>query len=143
VFVPKTDVLELVGGEQRAGVFAPASILILTIANIEWAAVLFGGLVGLAWWWRTHRSTAAVLASVVFGSLPLCLIAISKPRYAFPFEPLLMLCAIGVAVAPHPRFARLQRRDRWIVASSAAFILWGWAAWLIFAVTSRLALASA
>jgi hypothetical protein len=143
VFVPKTDVLELVGGEQRAGIFAPASLGILAIANLQWTAVLFGGLAGLAWWWRTDRSTAAILSSVVIGSLPLSLIAISKPRYAFPFEPILILCAIGVALAPPPRFDRLRRRDRWMVGIAATFILWGWAAWLIFAVTSRLALASA
>jgi hypothetical protein len=143
VFVPKTDVLELVGGEQRAGIFAPVSLGVLAIANLQWTAVLFGGLAGLAWWWRTDRTVAAILSSVVIGSLPLCLIAISKPRYAFPFEPILILCAVSVALAPPPRFDRLQRRDRWIVGMSLAFILWGWAAWLIFAVTSRLALAAA
>ena len=76
VFVPKTDVLELLGGESRAGVFAASSLALLAIANLQWAIVLFAGLAGLAWWWRSDRPTGALLLSVVLGSLPLCLIAI-------------------------------------------------------------------
>jgi hypothetical protein len=141
VFAPKTDVLELLGGEARAGLFAPAPLLVLAIATLQWAAVLFGGLVGLAWCWRRDRATAAMLASVIAGSLPLCLIAIAKPRYAFPFEPLLIVAAALLWTAPPGAAAQLSRRDRLAVGLCAAFIVWGWAAWLIFAFTSRAALA--
>jgi hypothetical protein len=141
VFAPKTDVLELVGGEQRAGIFAPASLAVLAVANLQWTAVLFAGIVGLGVWWRTERSGAALLLSVVLGCLPLCLIAISKPRYAFTFEPLLLLAAAALVVAGRPALARLGRGDRWAIGVALGFIVWGWIAWLIFAVTSRLALA--
>ena len=141
VFVPKTDVLELVGGEQRAGVFAPASLLVLGLANLQWAVVLFAGMTGLAVWWRVDKPGAALLASVVFGGLPLCLIAISKPRYAFTFEPVLLLGAAMLLASGRSVLTRLQPRDRWLLGLAAGFILWGWTAWLIFAVTSRVALA--
>ena len=141
VFVPKTDVLELLGGELRAGVFAPASLLVLGIANLQWAVVLFVGMIGLAVWWRVDKPGASLLASVVVGSLPLCLIAISKPRYAFTFEPVLLLAAAMLVASGPSALRRLQPRDRWLVGLAAGFILWGWTAWLIFAVTSRVALA--
>ncbi len=48
VFAPKTDVLELAGGEQLAGVFSPTSLVLLSAANAQWTVVLFGGLIGLA-----------------------------------------------------------------------------------------------
>ena len=143
VFAPKTDVLELVGGESRAGAFAASSLALLAIANLQWALVLFAGLAGLAWWWRTDRSTGALMLSVVLGSLPLCLIAISKPRYAFPFEPLLLLAAVSLFLAPPATRERVAASDRRLIAACAAFILWGWTAWTIFSVTSRLALAGA
>ncbi len=143
VFVPKTDVLELVGGEQRAGALAPASLVVMGLANLQWAVGLFGGLVGLTWFWRAHRPLGALLASVVAGSLPFCLVAISKPRYAFVFEPILLLAACAFLLAPRSTFDALGRSDRWVIALGTAFILWGWAAWLIFGLSSRQALAGA
>jgi hypothetical protein len=143
IFVPKTDVLELLGGESRAGVFAWSSVALLAVANLQWAIVLFAGLAGLAWWWRADRGTGALLLSLVLGSLPLCLIAISKPRYAFPFEPVLLLAAVSVLLAPAATRGRIRSSDRRLIAICATFILWGWAAWAIFSVTSRLALAGA
>ena len=143
VFVPKTDVLELVGGESRAGIFAASSLAVLAIANLQWAVVLFAGLAGLAWWWRAERATGGLLFAVVLGSLPLCLIAIAKPRYAFTFEPVLLIAAVSLILAPRATRDRLRPGDRRLVAVCAAFILWGWAAWTIFAVTSRLALPGA
>jgi len=142
VFAPKTDVLELVGGEQQAGIFGARSLALLCIANVQWAVVLFVGIPGLAWLWRAGRPWGALLLAVVGGSLPLCLVAISKPRYAFVFEPVLLLGAVAFAVAPPPARRQLRPSDRWIVAACTAFILWGWTAWLIFGVTSRLALSA-
>lgn len=143
VFVPKTDVLELVGGESRAGIVAAPSLIVLAIANAQWAIVLFAGLAGLAWWWRADPPTGGVLLAAVLGSLPLCLIAISKPRYAFTFEPVLLIAAVSLLLAPRATRDRLRPGDRRLLAICVAFVLWGWAAWTIFAVTSRMALAGA
>jgi hypothetical protein len=142
VFAPKTDVLELVGGERAAGIFSPASLTLLGIANVQWMAVLFGGLVGLAGLWRLRPELGGLFVATILGSLPLCLIAISKPRYAFAFEPFLLVAAVLVFTAPRVVLDALQPRDRWIVAGVALFLLWGWTAWLVFAVTSRVALAA-
>ena len=142
VFAPKTDVLELLGGERQVGIFSPQSLTLLGLANAQWLIVLFAGLVGLAVLWRVQPVTGTLFVAIVLGSLPLCLIAISKPRYAFTFEPLLLLSAVYLAFA-RAQMSALRRRDRWIIAVSAAFLLWGWVAWLVFAVTSRVGLASA
>jgi hypothetical protein len=143
VFAPKTDVLELLGGERRAGIFSAPSLALLTVANAQWIAVLFGGLVGLVALWRMQPPLGTVFAAIVLGSLPLCLVAISKPRYAFTFEPLLLLAAMYVLFARAQVAAALARRHRWFVAACAAFLVWGWGAWIVFAITSRVGLASA
>jgi hypothetical protein len=142
VFAPKTDVLELLGGERAAGIFSPAALIVLALANLQWVLVLFGGLAGLFLLWRMSPRMGLVFAATVIGSLPLCLIAISKPRYAFGFEPLLIVAAVFLVMAGRDALAVLTRRDRIILAVCAAFLAWGWAAWLIFAVTSRVGLAS-
>jgi len=140
VFVPKTDVLELIGGEGRAGVFAPASLLLLLLTNLQWTMVLFGGVAGL--FVLRHRAPgwAGLLAAVIGGAVVLCLIAISKPRYSFVFDPLLMLSATMVAMDWRQVPGWLSRADRWWLGLLAAFLLWGWAAFVVFAVTSRSAL---
>ncbi len=143
VFAPKTDVLELVGGESRAGIFSRSSLSLLAITNAQWVIVLFGGLVGLARLWQDASRYGVVFVSTVLGSLPLCLVAISKPRYAFVFEPLLLLGATAFLCAPRHSWSLLGRAGRWIVTLISLFWLWGWAAWFIFAISSRLALAPA
>jgi 4-amino-4-deoxy-L-arabinose transferase-like glycosyltransferase len=142
VFAPKTDVLELLGGERAAGIFSAASLALLGLANVQWAIVLFGGLVGLAALWREDQRVGPLFVATVVGSLPLCVIAISKPRYAFTFEPLLLIAAMLLLVARGPVWAALSTRDRWTVVACSMFVLWGWAAWLTFAITSRVGLAS-
>jgi hypothetical protein len=140
VFAPKTDVLELVGGERAVGVFSPRALAVLAIANAQWAFVLFAGLVGLAASWRAAPTFGALLALALAGCLPLCLIAIAKPRYAFTFEPLLLIGAVVFAAAPRDTLRQLSGGQRWGLALVSAFLLWGWVAWFIFAVSSRLAL---
>jgi hypothetical protein len=142
VFAPKTDVLELLGGERAAGILARRSLLLLAITNLQWAVVLFAGLIGLAALRRLHRPLGDLFIATVLGSLPLCLIAIAKPRYAFAFEPVLLIAAVVVCVAPRRVLDVLRARDRWIVVACAAFLVWGWTAWLVFAISSRVALAS-
>ena len=143
VFAPKTDVLELLGGERQAGVFSPSSLALLAAANAQWVVVLFGGIVGLAALLRLQPALGTAFTAIVIGSLPLCLIAISKPRYAFTFEPILLLAAAYVFFARAEVAAALTRRDRWIIAGCVAFLIWGWIAWIVFAVTSRVGLVSA
>lgn len=136
VFAPKTDVLELVGGEQAAGVWSAAGLGVLLAANIEWAIVLFAGIPGLVMVWRGYPRLGRLFGAAVAGSLLLCLVAIAKPRYSFVFDPLLIIGAV-VAVSGAGRGSSLRRRDRWFVRGMWLFLLWGWVAWTIFALSSR------
>jgi hypothetical protein len=142
VFAPKTDVLELVGGERTVSVFSPRALIVLGVANLQWMFVLFGGLFGLAALWRAAPAVGPLLVFALIGSLPLCLIAIAKPRYAFTFEPILLLGAAMLAAAPREALALVTRPVRWWLALASAFLIWGWVAWLIFAVSSRLAVST-
>jgi 4-amino-4-deoxy-L-arabinose transferase-like glycosyltransferase len=143
VFAPKTDVLELTGGEQGAGIFSARSLVLLGVANLQWGFVLFGGIVGLAALWHVRPLVGMPFVFTVLGSLPLCLVAIAKPRYAFGFEPVLLLGAALFLTAPRDTYNVLGRTTRRLVAVTFVFLSWGWVAWLVFALSSRLALASA
>ena len=140
VFVPKTDVLELLGGEAAAGVFAPAPLALLLLTNLQWTLVLFAGIAGVAAMWRAVPDYGRLWLFTILGCTVLCLVAISKPRYSFVFDPLLIIAAAVVAQDPARAWSYLRRRDRWIVFGLAAFFIWGWIAWLIFSLTSRAAL---
>ena len=139
VFAPRTDVLELAGGERAAGIFSPVSLGLLVVANLQWTVILFAGIPGLMALRRFDRRTGFVLLAAVLGALPLCLIAISKPRYSFTFDPVLLLGAAVFLSSPGQAWAALGRGERLIVAAFSLFVLWGWAAWLVFALSSRMA----
>ena len=138
VFVPKTDVLELLGGEVRAGIFAPASLALLAVTNVQWTLVLFGGLAGVAALRHRAPDWAALFIAVIVGAVLLCTIAISKPRYSFVFDPLLIIA--GCALWLDRARASFSGVDRRVLAVVFAFIVWGWIAFAIFAVTSRSAI---
>ena len=140
VFAPKTDVLELAGGEQLAGVFSPTSLVLLSAANAQWAVVLFGGLIGLAAILSIAPELGRLFAATLGGSLLLCTVAIAKPRYSFVFDPLLILGLSALLIAPSQITAVLDARARRTLALLFVFLLWGWVAWLIFAFSSRMAL---
>ncbi len=140
VFAPKTDVLELAGGEQLAGVFSPTSLVLLSAANAQWAVVLFGGLIGLAAILSIAPALGRLFAATIAGSLLLSTVAIAKPRYSFVFDPLLILGLSALLTAPSQMTAALDARARRILALLFVFLLWGWVAWLIFAFSSRMAL---
>ena len=137
VIAPRTDVVELAGGERAVSVFSPPSLALLGIANIEWTLILFGGIGGLIGLRHRDRSTFVLFAATVAGGLLLCLIAISKPRYSFVIDPLLLMCACGLALQPRQAIATFTRNDRRWLAVMFAFIVWAWTAWLIFAFSSR------
>ncbi len=137
VFAPRTDVLELVGGERAAGVFSPQSIAVLGVANLQWTLILFGGIAGLFALRHRDRDLFVLFTATIAGSVVLCLIAISKPRYSFVFDPLLLLCACAFLLAPRQGLASLGRAERWIMSAVFVFLIWSWIAWMVFALTSR------
>jgi hypothetical protein len=139
LFAPKTDVLELAGGEAAVGVFSPAGLTLLGIANLQWAWILFAGLLGLAGLIDRDRWLGLTLLSTIVGCAMLCLIAISKPRYSFVFDPLLIVTATLVASMGAAERAAVWRRHWRVLAPAFVFLMWGWIAWTIFAMSSRLA----
>ena len=140
VFVPKTDVLELLGGEASAGIFKLAPLALLVLTNLQWTFVLFGGIFGVAVMWRATPDYGRLWLMTILGCTVLCLVAISKPRYSFVFDPLLLIGAVMVSLEPARAWSYLKTRDRWMLFALAAFLAWGWVAWLIFSLTSRAAL---
>jgi hypothetical protein len=138
VFAPKTDVLELIGGEAAAGVFSPVSLAILGLANLQWTWFLFAGVFGLAMLVDRGRPFGATLVWTIAGCLLLCLVAISKPRYSFVFDPLLILSSMLVLAVPAPERAAAWQRHRRVLIPVGLFLGWGWIAWTIFAMSSRL-----
>lgn len=140
VFVPKTDVLEMLGGERGAGVFAPRSLVLLAIANIQWACILFGGVIGVAWLWRISPRWGGMFTAAITGALLLCLVAISKPRYSFVFDPLFLISTAAAVVSPRATLQAITRRQWQAIGVVWAFFAWAWVAFAIFSVSSRSAL---
>ncbi len=140
LFAPKTDALELIGGQQARSVFSPPSLLLLGIVNAQWILILACGFTGLLWLRHRDPGSSAVLGSVIAGAVPLCLIAISKPRYSFVFDPILLMAAVPVLMHPKGVWRALASSDRWILLVAGLFLAWAWVAWAIFAVTSRAAM---
>lgn len=139
VFAPKTDVLELAGGEGSAGVFAPVPLALLAIANLQWAVVLFAGMFGVRVLADRDRRLGLTWIATIAGTVLLCLIAISKPRYSFVFDPLLIIGAVLAVTISSPERLAHWRRSRFGLAALYAFLAWGWIAWTIFAFSSRVA----
>ena len=109
------------------------------IANLQWMLILAAGVPGLALLLARNQRIGLVLVATIAGSVALCLVAIAKPRYSFVFDPLLILAGAFFMMSPRAeRLATLQR-SRVAIAVVFAFLVWGWVAWTIFAVSSRLA----
>lgn len=140
VLVPKTDVLEMLGGERAAGVTSRPALALLLAVNGQWAVVLFGGVVGLFHLRRRSPELGVLLVTTIIGSLLLCLLAISKPRYSFVFDPVLLIGAAVVAMAPRAALLSLGTGERRVLGVIFAFIAWAWIAFAIFAITSRASL---
>ena len=139
VFAPKTDVLELAGGEAAAGIFSLRSLTLLGVANLQWMLILAAGVPGLALLLRRDHRMGLVLVATIAGSVVLCLVAIAKPRYSFVFDPLLIVAAAFFVTSSRAEQLATIRRSRVALALIFAFLLWGWVAWTIFAMSSRLA----
>jgi hypothetical protein len=140
VFAPKTDVLEMVGGERAVGIFTPSALVPLAVANLQWTVVLFGGVLGLAALRHLNVRVAGLMVATIGGALVLCAVAISKPRYSFVFDPLLIMGAALCVASPRQCLGLLGRRDWWAVAILFAFFVWSWVAFVIFSFSSRGAL---
>jgi hypothetical protein len=136
VFAPKTEEESLLGDSPSFGLSAKALALI-AVTNVEWGGVLFVGVLGLGYLARAQRRYFRLVWLSLAGSLPLCVVAISKPRYSFPFEVFLMMAALFF-VRDLPRsWGQVWPRHKVGVCLAWLVLAWAWVAWLIFAFTSR------
>jgi hypothetical protein len=140
IFVPRTDQLQLLGGENETSVFKPPSMFLMIITNLQWAVVLLCGVAGLLSMTGDERTFRVWFTATIIGSLPLCLIAISKPRYSFTFDPLLIICACFFLFRWKRNWHYVWSRHKYIFVSLVLFFAWSWVAWAIFAFSSRIAL---
>ena len=136
--VPRTEQLTLLGGEERIRIEDGRSIALLLLGVLQWAPLLLLGTAGLlALQLHGQAATRAwanrFLVVVAAGIAP-ALIAISKPRFGYVFEPLLLIAA--AAFVANLRTWRPQLRHP-VTIALYAFYAWAQVAWLIFAVTSR------
>ena len=141
LLAPKTSALELLGGERQSGIFHAGPLLLMALSNVQYALALFGGTLGMALLYRREKTWFYLFLAVVAGAVPLCLIAISKPRYSFPLEPALILAAGYFLLDTRANAAEIlgARKLRLVLAAVMLFYAWSWVAWLIFAITSRMA----
>jgi len=136
VIVPKTSQLQMVGGERAVGVFSPVGLALLSVTGAQYAFVLFLGTAGYVSFSRTRRPIHTYCIAATLGALPMCIVAISKPRYSFPFDSLMTLYAAAFVLALPTELDALRKRKLWYVPL-AVFYLWSWSAWIIFSFTSR------
>jgi len=120
-------------------VFSVRSLTLLGLANLQWAWMLFAGALGLAVLFDRDRRLGITFLSTIAGCVALCLVAIAKPRYSFVFDPLLILGATLATLVAADSLQATWRRHRVVLASAYVFLAWGWIAWTIFSLSSRLA----
>ena len=140
IFVPRTDQLQLLGGEEQTSIFTPKALLLMLFTNVQWAVVLLCGLAGLLSMTGGERDFRVWFTATILGSIPLCLIAISKPRYSFVFDPLLIICACFFLFRWKRSWQYVWSRQRYLFVSLVLFFAWSWVAWTVFAFSSRISL---
>ncbi len=135
VFAPKTAHLSLIG--DGTPVTQPGATALLVVGVLQWFPILFGGAVALLVMLRWRLQAAVWTLAVIAGSVPLCLVAISKPRYAFPVEPFLIV-ALSWALVYRGEVWRALRGPVLRHSVTVCLLLaWFWIAWGVFAATSR------
>jgi hypothetical protein len=139
IFVPRTDQLQLLGGEAEMSVFTLPSMLLMLFTNLQWAVVLLCGAAGLFSMTADERDLPVWFTATITGSIPLCLVAISKPRYSFVFDPLLIICACFFLFRWKRNWHYMLSRYKYVYVSLLLFFAWSWVAWAIFAFSSRVA----
>ncbi len=139
IFVPKTSTLQLLGGERTSPWFSPASLAVLAATNLPYAAMLFFGWAGVILCGKSDpdRRFRDFALWVIVGSSILCLVAISKPRYSFPFDPFLGAGLCWLIYHRHELRQWVDTRSAAAIGAGWIFFAWSWIAWLIFAFASR------
>jgi hypothetical protein len=141
VFVPKTAQLQLLGSESDNPWFSAPSLALLVSSNLLYGLALFGGWAGIILCGPSDREKKFRLFAlgVLAGTSALCTVAISKPRYSFPSDPILIAGLAWLLV--NSRQAMLQVKSKTLVALIGGWVFfgWSWTAWLIWSFMTRAA----
>ncbi|MCK5880964.1 MAG: hypothetical protein KAG18_03750 [Sinobacterium sp.] len=139
VFVPKTSAIKVIGGEKSGSVFRGAALLILGGSLLQWMFVLSFGSLKVFNDLVARKVEAWTFSFYILSSVALCLIAISKPRYSFMFDPILIIYASSAILNfKHEWKTFLSNPYKYYFVFFTVFILWAWIAWFIFTLSSRL-----
>ncbi|MFC1851322.1 hypothetical protein ACFL27_14085 [candidate division CSSED10-310 bacterium] len=138
IFGPKTAPLALLGGERKTGIFSLGPLFLLGLSALQYAFILFLGIAGIFLLLGDHSLVGKLFSVTILSSLPLCLIAISKPRYSFPFEPVLIIAAVWFMIKVRQNLHRVWSHYKIPLLIIYGFLIWSWLAWLIFSFSSRL-----
>ncbi|MBM3300570.1 MAG: glycosyltransferase family 39 protein [Deltaproteobacteria bacterium] len=141
ILVPKTSPLVMLGGEKNSPVFHAKAAVLLLATNGLYGAMLFLGWAGIILCGNSPGEThfRKLALSVIAASSVLCMVAISKPRYSFPFDPFLAAGLCWLVWNRHRLKMYLDKKSLWVIAAGWLFFAWTWIAWLVFAFLSRAA----
>lgn len=141
VFVPKTAQLQLLGSESDNPWFTPPSLALLISSNLLYGLALFGGWAGIILCGPSDREKKFRLFAlgVLVGTSALCTVAISKPRYSFPSDPMLIAGLAWLLVNWRQGMLQVKRQTLAAIIGGWVFFGWSWAAWLIWSFMTRAA----
>jgi hypothetical protein len=141
VFVPKTAQLQLLGSEGDNPWFCAPSLALLISSNLLYGLALFGGWAGIILCGSSDREKKFKLFAlgVLIGTSALCTVAISKPRYSFPSDPMLIAGLAWLLVNWRQAMLRVRTKNAVAVIGGWVFFGWSWTAWLIWSFMTRAA----
>jgi len=135
VLVPKTDHLQVLG---RKFTISYSSAVLFLVGLLQYGASLFLAIPVIVNSLLVGGLRKNILVAYILCCLPLCMLAISKPRYSFPFDFTLIILSVLFIFNWRGEVATLKDRNgwRWVLALYF-FVAWSWVAWFVFVYTSR------
>jgi hypothetical protein len=125
---PKTNSFDMMSRAKE--ISDPIKFTVFALANVEWAIVLIGGIIGILGCSAVSSEARCILASVIIGCSVAALAGGGEPRYSFPFEFALMIGSIAF-LANMKETLGVIVRSKWRLAISLTLLLfigWSWIA---------------
>ena len=136
IFAPKTAQLQLIGGESSYPVTNFYSLTLLISSLFQYGFILFLGLLFLINTKFDNKKFKFLSLITIFSSIILCLIAISKPRYSFPFDFIFIIYSVYFFYK-EKGLIYYFRKNKLINLCFIFIIIWFWLSWFIFSLSSR------
>ncbi len=136
IFAPKTAQLQLIGGEGSYPITNFYSLTLLISSLFQYSFILFVGFLILINTKFENFKFKFLSSITILSSIILCLIAISKPRYSFPFDFIFIICSMYFFYK-EKSLIYYFKKNKFINLSIIFLILWFWISWFIFSLSSR------